>query len=439
MLRVFCESLFSLPLMCYIIYVMINHKYPLKKSILIMTLFMTIITASDMHLAWRGLSYNQITDYYFITTIIPSFICFYIISKSKGFYFIFIYVSTCLFASISNILSSMIIYLMGTQSIIVRIFFRTIILILFCLCAKFILSKPFLSASKYIKSWAVYSLFPLLLNFSCTMTMNISKSQFSPTMIRVPYIGYIYPQQIWYYLILFVSIVITYYFIADIIFNFQKSHDAQELNRNFAMQINGLSRQIENYNTSELSMKIVRHDLKHHFNNIDSLLKSGQYNEAQQYIENMQTELTKIKVEKFCNNPVVNSVLSVTAQRAKEENIILKMDINIPEKISIKPLELSVVLSNALENAINATRKVTDREKIISVVFITLNDKMIFKVSNPYTGKINFDSNHIPLNNEDGHGYGTKSILAFCKRYNSIIDCDDDNGVFTLRILVENI
>ena len=58
----------------------------------------------------------------------------------------------------------------------------------------------------------------------------------------------------------------------------------------------------------------------------------------------------------------------------------------------------------------------------------------MLKVENTYNGKVRFGSDGLPLSSEDGHGIGTRSIAAFCKKYDASWSYDASDGWFILRI-----
>jgi hypothetical protein len=47
------------------------------------------------------------------------------------------------------------------------------------------------------------------------------------------------------------------------------------------------------------------------------------------------------------------------------------------------------------------------------------NPNFMFKISNRYNGVIVLDDNGIPTNPKEGHGYGIRSIIAFCEKYDA--------------------
>ena len=58
----------------------------------------------------------------------------------------------------------------------------------------------------------------------------------------------------------------------------------------------------------------------------------------------------------------------------------------------------------------------------------------MFRIRNPYSGQLEFDKKQAPVSKEEGHGFGTRSIVAFCHKHNAYYDFVADGEVFSLHI-----
>lgn len=132
-------------------------------------------------------------------------------------------------------------------------------------------------------------------------------------------------------------------------------------------------------------------------------------------------------------------MLSVFHEQARVQGIATEFQVGFPSDPPIDPLELGVVLANALENAIHACMEVNEGERKVGLIFRFFGDRLIFQVTNPYVGEIPFDENGVPIAMREGHGNGCRSIAAFTKKYHSTVDYRAENGVFTLCILVDDL
>lgn len=73
------------------------------------------------------------------------------------------------------------------------------------------------------------------------------------------------------------------------------------------------------------------------------------------------------------------------------------------------------------------------------MVFRYFGDRLIFQVTNPYTGDIAFDEDGEPVAMREGHGNGCRSIAAFTRKYHTVVDYRAEDGVFRLCILVDDL
>ena len=96
-------------------------------------------------------------------------------------------------------------------------------------------------------------------------------------------------------------------------------------------------------------------------------------------------------------------------------------------------VELATVFANAIENAINACQKLRPDQRRIEVKVLS-SPRFMLQISNTYAGKILFDENNIPVSREEGHGLGTRSIVAFCNKNKAFYEFKADLDYFRLRI-----
>ena len=62
------------------------------------------------------------------------------------------------------------------------------------------------------------------------------------------------------------------------------------------------------------------------------------------------------------------------------------------------------------------------------------NKRMGNEIENPYKGIITFGKNGLPVSNRIGHGFGTRSILAFCEKHDAFYSFSAEDGWFKIMI-----
>ncbi len=65
-------------------------------------------------------------------------------------------------------------------------------------------------------------------------------------------------------------------------------------------------------------------------------------------------------------------------------------------------------------------------------------NQMVILVENYFLGDILFDNKGIPVSQENGHGFGTKSILSIVKKYNGTAVFTHENNIFTAGFIFFN-
>lgn len=213
-----------------------------------------------------------------------------------------------------------------------------------------------------------------------------------------------------------------------------------ELINNFDTRI--LNKQIENIveisdlkAQSDNELRILRHDMKHILITISTLINNGETDKALELINSYNVSIESTKRKRYCNDPLINSVLEYYQTQCESHNINFKTKINNFEEIlTIPSNEIVVVISNCLDNAINATLKLSNN-RYISFIFLNNNGRLILQIKNKFDGNISFDTNNLPTNEAESHGFGTKSIELFAKRNNITLDYTITKTTFEITLL----
>ena len=119
----------------------------------------------------------------------------------------------------------------------------------------------------------------------------------------------------------------------------------------------------------------------------------------------------------------------------KEHDIAISIKAQIPRNIHISESDLCVLLSNALENALHACRRLKEkgREAVVEVSAFEKNGKLFLQIINSCDSDITFVQG-IPVTNQPDHGIGVRSICALVERYEGIYTFEVVDDRFILRV-----
>jgi sensor histidine kinase regulating citrate/malate metabolism len=179
-----------------------------------------------------------------------------------------------------------------------------------------------------------------------------------------------------------------------------------------------------------------RHDMHHHNAVIMGLIQSGDMSNLKSYMMSFEAALDTHHVNTFCLNPIANSIINVYAGRAEEENIKTEFYVNVPEGIGIDNIDLTCVLGNALENALEGCLRLPeDEEKEIIVTIKYFDSRLRVQVENTCRTDIIFEG-ELPVTQKVGGGTGTKSIIYTAERYDGTAGFTVMNGKFITQIVL---
>lgn len=165
------------------------------------------------------------------------------------------------------------------------------------------------------------------------------------------------------------------------------------------------------------------------------LLQQGETEEAMRCLE-LQLATKQPASRVYCENKAVNAVTSYYAEKAVQHGIQTTINLKVPAQLPFDSLELALVIANLFENAIQGVLRIKDcRDRVIQLSCVHKN-RLIIQVVNPCTDDTILNADGLPATEEEGHGIGTKSIVAFAAAYNAELLYSIQDGQFRVQLLV---
>lgn len=209
----------------------------------------------------------------------------------------------------------------------------------------------------------------------------------------------------------------------------------EETQNSLNIQVNQAVREIEALRESQRKTSIYRHDLRHHMLFLSSCIENERYAQAQEYIHEICSGIEENQITVFCQNEVVNLIISSFAGRAEDSGVSFEVRAGISQSIPVSENDLCVLLCNALENALHACQK--QKEKGVSAAIqVFMGEKkgqLLLQVINSCDAGVVF-SQGLPVTAEAGHGLGVRSICAIAERYGGLYDFSVKDGKFIMSV-----
>ena len=197
----------------------------------------------------------------------------------------------------------------------------------------------------------------------------------------------------------------------------------------------------KNYQTAKQSYEAnakLYHDMKNHFLLLQGYLSNGKIYEAQKYLEKINGE-ADYSLERWTGIGTIDYILSQKADIAKHQGIDISIHAEYPKDCKIEPVDLCTILTNLLDNAIEACEKQSNgTKKIIKVTIRRIHQFIIIRISNTSIAKP-LASNGIfttSKGNQQNHGWGIRSAKSAVEKYQGAIKFDYGNSIFTVNVML---
>lgn len=182
-----------------------------------------------------------------------------------------------------------------------------------------------------------------------------------------------------------------------------------------------------------------RHDMRHHLKVLSGMAQQNDSEEILGYIGNISSSAELCEPELCCKNSAVNAVVSEYISRAKKLGFQIEYKIFIPEELPFELPDVCIILSNALENALNSCEKCPEDKRYIDLLADFSDErKLIVSVSNSCADIVEIDAEGLPIvgKRTDGHGIGLRGVNKVVKKYNGFLCCECRDGEFVFCAVI---
>ncbi len=183
----------------------------------------------------------------------------------------------------------------------------------------------------------------------------------------------------------------------------------------------------------------MTHEYAGHLNMLQSLLASQQYSAAQSYLSEILQQHTERILAVNTHHAMMDALLNQKAFIARKNNIEMRFIVNDLSPLKIKASDLTVIVNNLIDNAIEASLKLPSNQREIEIS-TTLEDTFVFFIRNR-SNPVLLQNGEIVTSKQDTtlHGFGLKNIRALLSAYpDSIYGMDYQDGWFYYTIEMPN-
>lgn len=220
--------------------------------------------------------------------------------------------------------------------------------------------------------------------------------------------------------------------------NIKAAQEEKSANQMLSVQIDNLKRHIEQVENLYEDIRSMKHDMTNHVLTLERLYAGKETREARDYAKTLKETLIETTGEVKSGNPVTDVILREWKTEAEKKKIRFQCDFHYPTGSNINAFDLSVILNNALQNAVENAGG--SGELYISILSYRRNNAYMIEISNSFAGDLQWDTERgFPVTTKgktDGHGYGLNNIRKIAEKYFGDIEFVIKNEEFVLSIML---
>jgi len=237
--------------------------------------------------------------------------------------------------------------------------------------------------------------------------------------------------QIWF---LMVCVLVCLVFFYSFVMNSRMNKAQLEM---IALRNQLLEENYETLNDVYSKNAELYHDLNNHLDALYQLLDSDMVADAKEYIERIGEPVKNLNKVSWTGVDVIDVILNSKLARAEKFGINLIYNVEFPANSGIKPSDMCTILSNLIDNAIEAEIKGAG-EKEIKVTIRKINNFITIQVVNAIFEPVKIKAGKIVTTKSDAvsHGWGMQSVKATAEKYDGTVKYSYDNQQFVVIVVL---
>lgn len=183
-------------------------------------------------------------------------------------------------------------------------------------------------------------------------------------------------------------------------------------------------------------MRGYKHDFHNHLQTLKGYIEAGESERALKYIEELDYGVMNTDTLLKTGNVSVDVILSAKIAKAKSKGINVTVKANLPDNLNVTDVELSIVIGNLLDNAIEACTASTDKEPFIRVYLVMKSNMLYFSMLNSSGDKLKKDGSLFNSKKGGFHGFGLRRAESIIEKHGGWIKYNSEDGAFSSEFLV---
>lgn len=211
-----------------------------------------------------------------------------------------------------------------------------------------------------------------------------------------------------------------------------------EENRKQVLEVQNVyyHKQMEYMMSAENTTRSLRHDMKNHLMSISALAKKNENTVIVKYVDKLYHLVLPAEERVSSGNVVIDSILNGKLTLAAEKGISLKVEAAIPTEFSMDEVDITILLGNLLDNAIENFDGTAGKEIGLHIRYD--RGRLFINCENPYCGVLKQQSKFFYTIKADkkNHGFGLQNINNVVAEYHGEMKIEVENNIFRVGLML---
>lgn len=285
-------------------------------------------------------------------------------------------------------------------------------------------ARELLEDEAFAQTWFVFWILPLLF-----IVLNLFISPVNPEIVYQGRIIQIYIVVNFVLLFLLLLFYTMFYLIASTL---NRNQRLRQENQFLSMQ----QTQYDNLRTSIEETRKARHDMRHHFDALISLASRKEWDRLEKYLSDVRGNIPSTEMN-LCENAIVDGVAGHYGLMYRKHNIPFVFELDLPKELPVPEVDLCVVLSNLLENALEASLNTApERRYIKAQAYLHSDNMLLLTVENVFDGTVKEKNGIFLSSKRKGEGIGIQSVSHIAEKSGGYCRFTQSDNIFYANVIL---
>lgn len=193
-----------------------------------------------------------------------------------------------------------------------------------------------------------------------------------------------------------------------------------------------LERDYRALNKTYIANAKLYHDIHNHIEVMHRYLEQGKTDDAIQYLEDLRIPVREITQTVWTGDEAIDYLINSKMTFAEQQHIHTNLNIEFPRNTNIRSVDLTAILGNLLDNALEAAVTAKGDFRFINLTIRRINNMLIIKIENGFDKTPVVIDDEVKTSKADKslHGWGLKSIISAAEKYDGTVETSYSNHTF---------